>query len=573
MLAVGKSELKCIWSPKQGMRKPLSRCEQKSTEASVYRNNTFREECQSEKAIKKRKENIDAKRETNGNYDAMMVLLDCLKRRENWAEQFIEGLEACEQSALAAEMRAEYRALKGVNNSCPAPSPTTVVRAHVHPAQGASHPPITESGGNSQDAAETSPATQAPSSVENLPQQQAVEVTKAVSPPEPVPEHPVSTENKAPLRPLTPLPSPEIPHAQAAEAPQPQEMINSHQEPEINSESNIQAVPGDTSLIPAEVNSGNKEVAVNVLTPPQEHHPVSTSETGTSPSSDHTAVTTNDKPPHSPAPDQINSSGPSVSIMTPEKHPVQDTTPPVNKVPTVALLPEEMSEPAVTQLVESTPLTGHAATTSPVPYPDRMNTSHDDYETVCLSKPNQLISFQPENPASSLVQVSDSHVEPYSGTSGRLEISEASADTVTPALSCPENGITPNHNEPEENHYESPNQSMEEVLENVGHVSEMPSVPNLDGQTMVPHVQIISKRSTESMSEPPVFTNATSAPLSSLNHSHGESNNPSEPKSLQSSEKKIAPHTFPSQSHNAKYFLVAAGVSVCALLMVWKFKK
>lgn len=46
----------------------------------------------------------------------MNVLLECLKRRENWAEQFIEGLEACEQSTLAAEMRAEYRALTGLNS-------------------------------------------------------------------------------------------------------------------------------------------------------------------------------------------------------------------------------------------------------------------------------------------------------------------------------------------------------------------------------------------------------------------------------------------------------------------------
>lgn len=46
----------------------------------------------------------------------MVLLLDCLKRRENWPEQFIEALEACEQTAIAAEIRAEYNALRG-NNS------------------------------------------------------------------------------------------------------------------------------------------------------------------------------------------------------------------------------------------------------------------------------------------------------------------------------------------------------------------------------------------------------------------------------------------------------------------------
>lgn len=47
----------------------------------------------------------------------MIVLLECLKRREYWAEQFIEGLEACEQSKLAAEMRAEYSALTALNST------------------------------------------------------------------------------------------------------------------------------------------------------------------------------------------------------------------------------------------------------------------------------------------------------------------------------------------------------------------------------------------------------------------------------------------------------------------------
>lgn len=46
----------------------------------------------------------------------MMLLLDCLRRRENWAEQFIEALEACEHTTMAAEIRAEYNALRGVNS-------------------------------------------------------------------------------------------------------------------------------------------------------------------------------------------------------------------------------------------------------------------------------------------------------------------------------------------------------------------------------------------------------------------------------------------------------------------------
>lgn len=47
----------------------------------------------------------------------MVLLLSCLKRRESWPEQFIEALEACEQMTLAAEIRAEYNALRGNSKS------------------------------------------------------------------------------------------------------------------------------------------------------------------------------------------------------------------------------------------------------------------------------------------------------------------------------------------------------------------------------------------------------------------------------------------------------------------------
>lgn len=43
----------------------------------------------------------------------MGLLLDCLKRRENWPEQFIAALEACDHPTLAAELRAAYDALRG----------------------------------------------------------------------------------------------------------------------------------------------------------------------------------------------------------------------------------------------------------------------------------------------------------------------------------------------------------------------------------------------------------------------------------------------------------------------------
>ncbi|XP_034714152.1 mitochondrial antiviral-signaling protein-like [Etheostoma cragini] len=73
------------------------------------------------------RENIEAKRESYGNYDSMVVLLDCLKRRGNWPEEFIEALEACEHPTLAAEIRAEYNALRGINSKSFSQVPTVVL--------------------------------------------------------------------------------------------------------------------------------------------------------------------------------------------------------------------------------------------------------------------------------------------------------------------------------------------------------------------------------------------------------------------------------------------------------------
>ncbi|XP_077586737.1 mitochondrial antiviral-signaling protein [Stigmatopora nigra] len=54
------------------------------------------------------RECIEAKREMCGNFDAMVLLLDCLKRRSSWPDHFIQALEKCEHSAIAADVRAEY---------------------------------------------------------------------------------------------------------------------------------------------------------------------------------------------------------------------------------------------------------------------------------------------------------------------------------------------------------------------------------------------------------------------------------------------------------------------------------
>ncbi|XP_068573679.1 mitochondrial antiviral-signaling protein [Cebidichthys violaceus] len=549
------------------------------------------------------RENIEAKRETYGNYDSMVLLLDCLKRRENWLEQFIDALDACEHTTLAAEIRAEYDTLRSINNSNPGSPPTTVVRAHVHPAPSASPPPVPESGANSQAAvappAEASappePAAEASPPLETPVQPQ---VPEAVSPPEPVPEPPQSTQVEVEARPSTPPASPESPNAQTGAAPSPQREVNCHQEPEENSESDIQDVSGDDGVIPDQESAENGEVSIDqlaALQPPQ-------CETDTPPRPDPLQTTTTSaevRPPRSPSPTQTNSDvtdGSSVLTMTPEKPPVQDTTPPVDLKPAVVLQPEETSEPPVTQVVESSPQTETAAASSPLPGAAGIDASLCDDSHVCLSKPGQLISIHPQNNGSATVCAPDSPVQPYSGDSERLEISVAAPDAVTSAqpqppacsavgsiaestasaLPCQENGIALNHNEPEENHYESLCQGVEihQVLTHVVHVSGEPSILDLDGQSPTQAQIVNGEAAKEIASAPPLSTNTVDTALS-VNTPSSEDYHPSEPApadtspGLKDSEKKTASCTQPA---NTKYILTAAGVAACALLLAWRFR-
>uniref|UniRef100_UPI0037E95930 mitochondrial antiviral-signaling protein isoform X2 n=1 Tax=Semicossyphus pulcher TaxID=241346 RepID=UPI0037E95930 len=554
------------------------------------------------------RENIEAKRETYGNYDGMMCLLDCLKRRENWPEQFIAALEACEHTTIAAEIRAEYDALRGgANNSNPSSPPTTVVRAHVHPAPSASHPSVPEGSGNSQAAASPpaeasappEPATQpSPSLVIPVQPQdsQSPAVPEAVPPPEPVAEPPQAAQIEVAPPPSTPPPSPATPHTQATATPPPQMQLNAHQEPEENSESDIQDISGDNGVIPDGVSAGNESEAA-----PQPPSPVEQSETDTPSRPDpvKTTTTTEVRPPRSPSPTQIDSDvtdGAPVTTMTPEKPPVQDTTPPA-----AAMEPEETSEPPTKQVVESSPQTETAAPNSPLPAAAaaaaEMAASLCDDRNEYLSKPGVLISVHPQNHESPTMRAPSPPVEPYSGNSERLEMSNAAPDAVTSTCTlecsavssttvntvsappCQENGIANNHSEPEENHYESPSHSLltQEVLENVVHVSGEPSILNLAGQHSTPQAQTVNGEAAKEIKPVPPASSDPADIISSVETTSIETYRPSEPapddvspevKTQQESEEKTASQMLPA---NTKY-IVAAGVGVCALLMAWKFK-
>ncbi len=239
------------------------------------------------------------------------------------------------------------------------------------------------------------------------------------------------------------------------------------------------------------------------------------------------------------------------------------------------------------QVDESGTQTETAATNSSLPGAAGMEASLCEDDNLCLSKPGHLISIHPQSHGSPTIPSPSSPVEPYSGDSERLEISEAdvtsahvpacsavSSATVNTAsaLPCQENGIAVSHNQPEENHYESPPLSLDiqEVRVNVLHVSEEPSILNLDGQSSTPQAQIVNGEPTKEItSAPPLSSNAADT-VSSVKGPSSENYHPSEPAPADNSPERVtASHTLPA---NTKYILTAAGVGACALLMAWKFK-
>ncbi|XP_042339399.1 proline-rich receptor-like protein kinase PERK14, partial [Plectropomus leopardus] len=245
-------------------------------------------------------------------------------------------------------------------DSSPSSPPTTVVRAHVHPAPSAGHVSVPASGASgpaaaappagasapSEPAAPASPPLETPVSPQD-PQSSAARLPKATSPPEPVPEPPRPAQVEVTPPPSTPPPSP------ASTTPPPQREVNSHQEPEENSDSDVQDVCGDDAVIPDQTSAAN-QVSIGSEDAPPPSCPAGPRETDApSPDRPHTTTTSTEvRPSQSPSPAHINSDvtdGSSFLTLTPKRPPVQDTSPPVDVEPAAVLQPEETSEPPAAQ--------------------------------------------------------------------------------------------------------------------------------------------------------------------------------------------------------------------------------
>ncbi|XP_034051488.1 mitochondrial antiviral-signaling protein isoform X2 [Thalassophryne amazonica] len=510
------------------------------------------------------RETIEAKREMCGNYNAMVLLLECLRRRENWPEQFIAALESCEQPTVAAAIRKEYNSLRGFNLPNPIPESGSSREASIVPPSEASVPPQPIIQALSELVAHTPPSLQIPVQPAS-PQTSPAQAPKAASPLQLVPENPQPPEATVPIP-----PSPETYCYPATTPSPPQRRINAQQEPKANFD---ELKDGHKIGIPNIASTLDCEVSVKI---PEPSHP----DRQDNPSySDHLRTPAIKVSPSQNVP--LNQA----VVMTPKKPPVQETTPPRDMVPSSVLQPGQTSKPAAGLDLQRHP----QAETTNTASNQMMDASCLDDNTVCLSKPGQLISVQPQDHTSPTIALSGAQVEPYSGNSDRLEISNADSDPGTaihvPACSvgnptplsgiyvlpCQDNDTaveTLRYNEPEENHYESLCQSsldLEDVRENVLHVVEEPSVLNLDGRAS----RLQGEMAKETTSAPP---SATAVNLTSPCNAKCP---PSEPVPADCKpELKNLQETEETMSSNSKlYFLTAVGVGIGALLLVWKWKK
>lgn len=225
------------------------------------------------------------------------------------------------------------------------------------------------------------------------------------------------------------------------------------------------------------------------------------------------------------------------------------------------------------------------AAAAPLPGAAAMEDSHIE-NTLCLSKPGELISVQAQILVGLTLPGPDSSMDPFSGDTARLEISNVpgslahvpacSAVTSTTAntsslLPCQENGIAVNH-EPEENHYESTSEilEMQEIRENTLQICGEPSILNLDGHDLMQQGQIVNGEAANEIISAAAAAAAVAEPVNSPPAT--ENYQPPEPAPAESSPPAPSLTTSTSSQFLTKYFVTAAGVGACALLLAWKFK-
>uniref|UniRef100_A0A4W5KT59 Mitochondrial antiviral-signaling protein n=1 Tax=Hucho hucho TaxID=62062 RepID=A0A4W5KT59_9TELE len=538
------------------------------------------------------KEEIQAKKDFSGNYAAMQLLLDYVQKRMNWPEELMSALEVLEHQDLAEDLRAEWTKHSHTNPFPPPAAATTAVRTHVDPV------PTSSEGSPSSLVlpAQPAPPEVAPPEASLPPE---------VAPPEaslpPVvaaqPEAPPSSVPEAPMAGSSSEPAPRAPEA-AAPTPV------SAEEPTVISEPPASSQPGPIETVSLEDNSSHSDAPTQIAlsettetTPTlsvSDLIPAVTEITPTLPVS--RLALSQTESPHTPA--ALD------TFQSPERRPVQDTSPPTAKVTTFHQEAVENSDP--TQVTEGDqrtepPQSPPSQHFSPAPASPPVDTSMNE-DDMNFSKPQVLHS-----------EVKDS--QPYSGDSTRLEMSvsdleRATADVMVPdpvttstPLPCQENGVPEeiteplSHNEPQEDTYESTCLSSlgdQEVLLNVVYVSEDASIQNNDGQTPSmlgnndvgvsetppPHgksqgLVMIVQDTSPSTKHPDAPRPAPTGSVPIVNVSSSAKNHhPLEPVVAEvMMEARAVPELKQEGTIGGSYYLLgAAVVAVSALFMAWRMK-
>ncbi|XP_007236481.3 mitochondrial antiviral-signaling protein [Astyanax mexicanus] len=521
------------------------------------------------------REEIEAKREVAGNYNAMQVLMDCLRRRENWPEQFIRALNEIDQQSLANEISDAYDKIRGIKPQrstppaaaaaaaasgptpaasvvsppapahvpapaaatpppAPSPAPALVTTATIHNVPRSTPPLLTPS----PEEPPAPPAASAPaqSPPESLPRVDApgpAEASVSVSAPEaPAPSPPKPAQ---PVKPSPPISAPPALPPSVVSAPQVTTSLQQNQ---------VSFRPEATTCL-----DSSSDLTLSAISEPSSAAATSlpTSIIATSPFQLDTPDTSS-QPPSSPEESKTPLGVTETSASV--KHPIQDTSPPQK----VAVLTQDVSS-TVSQRMETSrstvPPNSQASASSPGMAQVLRSASPPAVESVeYFSKPGILMGAEPSLASSDDLQISrpptesagssplqparpapvSSHLqhrqqlqEPCSVTSDQLMLSNSTTSTAGSSVSqpptvSPEN-LVPNST-PEENSFSeqavssSENQPVEDTYESF--------CQSLQGEpvTMV-HVGQINEEPSILNGQPPIMMgNAAHANeiQSTLNH-------------------------------------------------------
>lgn len=550
------------------------------------------------------KEEIEAKRETSGNFTAMQTLLDNLRRRENWPNEFITALQNCEHTELAAEMKTAYDMVRGITNNAasaapvprPAPTPApsyspagataTVIAATIHtvPVTTSSLliPHVGDVPAHSAALSNVAAPEPSPAPVLEVPETQQVQKVPTLVPGPSV--EPVSQAENAPLvvAPSQTPPPAEISVSKVPTHTGPVEnktpVLDTSDDLPLTEQTTDSSSTGETLLFTSSAQASSSNTSQIQIT-----QPCTTSQSSQMSEKIQVPIAVKD-------------------TSTSVKVPVQETNLPLREERTIQG-PEEISDPTANEHVQrnntaglpvfngqtNSTRTGQATSSAPTENPP---TSIDQ---EYFSKPGILQHTEhQQNRAETLPVLPE---QPCSVVSGDLEISRAtecsteprrspslaeqtsapvaSLDSASQSLNDIAAPSTPN--QPEEDHYESFYESQ--TLVNVIRFFEEPPAENFKGQppSMLQRSRdqnTLNHSGTENvvpLSDPSGHDSKTSDRKKSATTNYREQES-SRPTTILQPELREEGYAELFRKNNFQ-LIAAAGIALSAVFLVWKLKQ